>query len=54
MTARKSIGSARLVFGRPPDDVEQKMMSDYLGRERNSIEHLSPALLNTNGFVYVD
>jgi Protein of unknown function (DUF1553)/Protein of unknown function (DUF1549) len=43
----------RLVFGRPPDAIEQKMISDYLARG-GSIVHLCLALLNTNGFVYVD
>jgi hypothetical protein len=42
-----------VVFGRPPDAAERKLMSEFLAAE-GSVYHLCMALLNTNAFIYVD
>ena len=44
---------ARIAFGRPPDDAETRMMSEFLAHD-GSLTHLALALINTNAFVYVD
>jgi Protein of unknown function (DUF1553)/Protein of unknown function (DUF1549) len=47
------ISVCRIVFGRPPDQDEQRMISEFLGHG-GSLDHLCLALLNTNGFIYID
>jgi Protein of unknown function (DUF1553)/Protein of unknown function (DUF1549) len=42
-----------VVFGRPADVAERKLMSDFLAN-KGSLYHLGLALLNTNAFVYID
>jgi hypothetical protein len=42
-----------VVFGRRPDSVERRMMSEFLAGD-DSLEHLCLALLNTNAFIYID
>ncbi len=44
---------SRVVFGRPPDAAERKLMSDFLRRDE-SLDRLCLALVNTNLFIYVD
>jgi hypothetical protein len=44
---------ALLVFGRPPDAAERRMMNEFLAND-GSLYHLCLALLNTNEFLYID
>jgi hypothetical protein len=44
---------ARLAFGRPPDQAERRMMTEFLAND-GSLEKLGLALVNANAFVYVD
>jgi hypothetical protein len=44
---------ARIAFGREPDDVERRLLAEFLAKS-GSLDHLCLALLNANAFVYVD
>ena len=42
-----------VVLGRPPDVAERRMMNEFLMRD-GSLYHLCLALMNANGFIYID
>jgi hypothetical protein len=44
---------ARIALGRAADDVERRIMNEFLARN-GSLDHLCLAMLNTNAFIYVD
>ncbi len=51
--ARQLEWMGRLVFGRPPDDAERRLIGQFRAHD-GSLYHLCLAILNTNAFVYVD